>query len=122
MGALIPPDREMDQKALERRRELRYPLEANAILRKENGECLRAKAVDISSSGMQLELDQPALLEPEEVVTVELELAGQPDKPLSSWGVGRIAHLNSKRIGVELFAGRFACQAEIEDAHTSEGN
>ena len=87
---------------------MRYPLRAQVLLRRENGESVYATAIDISSSGMRLQIEGPASLELNEVVTVELELLDQPEKPFSSWGIGRIAHLDSDLMGVELSAGRFA--------------
>jgi len=111
----------MEDGSLERRKELRYPLTAHVILSKENGERIAATAVDISSSGMQLRLDRPAALEADEVVTVEVELPDRPERPFSSWGIGRIAHLDSSRMGIELAGGCFAGQDE-EPVDSSEGN
>ncbi|HTR39472.1 MAG TPA: PilZ domain-containing protein [Bryobacteraceae bacterium] len=112
----------MDQKSSDRRKEPRYPLSAQVLLRKENGESVYATAIDISSSGMRLQIDGPASLELNEVVTVELELPDQPEKPFSSWGIGRVAHLDSTRMGVELSAGRFAGSGAAEPEDTLGSN
>lgn len=93
---------------LERRNERRYPIEANVLVKKENGETIRATAVDISSSGMRLQIEgEPFPLSMDERVTLDIELPEFADKPFSSWGVGRVAHIGDATAGVHLFAGQF---------------
>lgn len=93
---------------LERRKERRYPIEANVLVRKETGETIRATAVDISSSGMRLQIDrEPFPLNLNERVTLEIELPEFAEKPFSSWGIGRVAHIGGATAGVQLFAGEF---------------
>jgi len=97
----------MEHKQAERRKEPRYPIEAKALVRRKSGETIHATAVDISSSGMLLHIEPPFLLNLEEEVTVEVELPQDPDKPFSSWGVGRVAHIDGHRTGIQLCAGNF---------------
>jgi c-di-GMP-binding flagellar brake protein YcgR len=92
---------------LERRREFRYPVEAEVILRKKDGESIHATAVDISSSGMRLHLPERCRLILYEEVSVEVQLPECEDKPFSSWGLGRVAYLNGNRAGIQLFGGKF---------------
>lgn len=93
---------------VERRKERRYPIEANVLVKKESGEIIRAIAVDISSSGMRLQIDsQPFPLSLDERVTLDIELPELPEKPFSSWGLGRVAHIADETAGVQLFAGHF---------------
>jgi hypothetical protein len=96
-----------DTQGMERRKEARYPVEANVIVRKKGGEAIAATAVDISSSGMRLRPCQSCPLDLDDEVSVEIELPEFPDKPFSSWGLGRIAYKNERGIGIQLFGGRF---------------
>lgn len=92
----------------ERRKETRYPVEANVVVRKSNGNTLRATAVDISSSGMRLLCpNRSCPLTPGEEVTVDVELPEGPDKPFSAWGFGRVAHVNGGGAGIQLYGGHF---------------
>jgi len=63
---------------------------------------------------MQLLLSRPGLVGIDEVVTVEIQFPDRPEKPFSSWGIGRIAYVESHRTGIELYAGHFA---GLEDAY-----
>ncbi len=97
----------MEQPSTDRRKEERYPIETKAILRKKNGEIILAAARDISSSGMRLEIEQAYPLKLDDEVTIEVELPDRPDKPFSSWGVGRVAWMDVHGAGIELCAGQF---------------
>jgi PilZ domain len=92
----------------ERRKELRYPVEAKVLVQKANGETLHARAVDISSSGMRLLWPNGScLLTHGEEVTVDVEFPEGSDKPFSAWGLGRVAHIDSLGAGIQLFGGQF---------------
>jgi c-di-GMP-binding flagellar brake protein YcgR len=97
----------MDDKGFERRKETRYPVEANVTVRKKGGETIQAKAVDISSSGMRLRLGGGCPLGLDEEVTVEVQLPDGADRPFSSWGLGRVAHIDSNGAGIQLYGGQF---------------
>jgi hypothetical protein len=96
-----------EHKSAERRKETRYPVEAKVIVRKKSGEAIAATAVDISSSGMRLRPCQFCPLDLDDEVTVEIELPEAPDKPFSSWGLGRVAYINDRGVGIQLYGGRF---------------
>ncbi len=101
----------------ERRKEARYPVEANVLIRKSNGETLHATAVDISSSGMRLLCpNRSCALTPGEEVTVDVELPERPDKPFSVWGIGRVAHIDGGGAGIQLYGGHFDPLPLPEDA------
>ncbi len=92
----------------ERRKELRYPVEAKVLVRRANGETLQATATNISSSGMRLLCPTGSCgLTPGEEVTVDVELPECPDKPFSAWGFGRVAHIDGGSAGIQLFGGQF---------------
>lgn len=96
-----------DYQGSDRRKEIRYPLEAKVILRTKNGQAIHATAADISSSGMRLRFGEPCPLARGEEITVQVELAEYPDKPFSSWGVGRIAYVDGNGAGIQLLGGQF---------------
>ena len=96
-----------ENKLTERRREIRYPSEAQVALMKKDGQVIRATAVDISSSGMRVRFGNQCPLAVDEELTVDVELPDQPDKPFSSWGVGRVAYVDGGDAGIQLFGGRF---------------
>ena len=106
-----------EHKDIERRREARYPVEAKVMVRRNGGPPIPAVAVDISSSGMRLRPCQSCPLDLDDEVSVEIELPDLPDKPLSSWGFGRVAYKGERGVGIELYGGRFdpLPDAEPED-------
>ena len=91
----------------DRRKEIRYPLEAQVIVRTHNGTAIHATAVDISSSGMRLRFSEPSPLRQGEEITVEVALPDYPDKSFSAWGVGRIAYVDDRGAGIQLLGGQF---------------
>jgi c-di-GMP-binding flagellar brake protein YcgR len=101
---------------IERRREIRYPVEATVTVRRKDGQSFQTRAVDISSSGMRLRLADAPRLALDEEITVEVELPDHPDKAFSAWGVGRVAHMDANNAGIQLFAGEFDPPAAGEPA------
>jgi hypothetical protein len=97
----------IEDQDFDRRREVRYPTEANVQLRKKDGDTMRATAVDISSSGMRIRFGEHCPLRLDEDVTVEVELVEYPDKPFSAWGLGRVAYVSGGDAGIQLFGGQF---------------
>jgi c-di-GMP-binding flagellar brake protein YcgR len=91
----------------ERRRAVRYPIEAQVTIHTKSGQALTAKAVNISSSGMLLQLSQPFPLDPGDEVTVEVDLPNEPDQALASWGLGTVVRLDGLNSAVHLSAGHF---------------
>lgn len=108
MGDVRPQNSSNMEPLADRRREPRYPIGASVALKKNNGEIIRATALDISSSGMRLEIEQlPCPIALDEEITIEIELPEYPDKPFSMWGVGRVAHIGAGKAGIQLRAGHF---------------
>jgi len=91
----------------ERRRAVRYPIEAQVIIQTKSGQSLTAKAVNISSSGMLLQLSQPFPMNLGDEVTVQVDLPNEPDKALASWGLGTVVRLDGLHSAVHLSAGHF---------------
>jgi len=91
----------------DRRRAIRYPIEAQVTIHTKNGQAVTAKAINISSSGMLLQLSQPFPLSPGDEVTVEVDLPDEPDKALASWGLATVVRLDGLHSAVHLSAGHF---------------
>ena len=89
----------MDNQHTERRRAARYPMEVNVIVRKNTGEVIPATAVNVSSAGMLLHVEQPSKLSVDEEVTVEIALADKPDQPFSAWGAARVVRRSATADG-----------------------
>jgi hypothetical protein len=97
----------------ERRRAVRYPIEAQVTIHTKSGQSSTAKAVNISSSGMLLQLPQPFSLNPGDEVTVEVDLPDEPDKALASWGLGTVVRLDGLGSAVHLSAGHFDWESQF---------
>jgi PilZ domain len=109
-------DMETNEPSAERRKETRYPVEAKVLVRMANGETVHATAVNISSSGMRLLCPNRCCpLTPGEAVTVDVELPDRPDQPFSSWGLGRVAHVDGGDAGIQLYGGHFEPLPPKED-------
>jgi len=91
----------------DRRRAVRYPIEARVSVRTKSGQCFSATAVNISSSGMLLQLSEPFPLNLGEEVTVEVDLRNEGDKALATWGLGTVVRMDGLRSAVHLSAGYF---------------
>ena len=91
----------------DRRKEVRYPVQAQVIVRTKDGAAVHATALDISSSGMRLRFAGLCPLARGEEITVEVELPEWPDKSFSAWGVGRIAYVDGNGAGIQLLGGQF---------------
>jgi c-di-GMP-binding flagellar brake protein YcgR len=97
----------MEHEPTERRTELRYPIEAQVIIHKQNGETISATAANISGGGMLLHVEELSRLSVGEAVTVEVELPDEPDKPFASWGIAKVVRFNGSHFGVQLSAGTY---------------
>jgi len=97
----------MESKPGERRKEARYPIEAEVLVHTASGQSIPANATNISSFGMLLHIQLPSALAVNDEVTVEIRLPEDVGKAFSAWGVARIAHINGSQVGVQLFGGTF---------------
>lgn len=97
----------MKREPVERRKETRYPMEAEAMVHTSSGRAIPATATNISSFGMLLEIDQPAKLSVNDEVTVEIKLPDDPGKPFSSWGVARVVRIDGSCFGIQIYGGTF---------------
>jgi len=82
-------------------------METTVVVRKESGETIPARAVNISSSGMLVRLEGPLPFHVGETVTVEVQLSSHSDRPFSSWGIGQVVRLDGRRSAIHLRAGSF---------------
>ncbi len=97
----------MESSPDDRRRATRYPIEARVNLRTTSGCTLTATAVNISSSGMLLQMREPFPLALGEEVTVEVDLPNSSDQTWSVWGLARVVRLDGVHSAVQLSAGSF---------------
>ncbi|HTS48009.1 MAG TPA: PilZ domain-containing protein [Bryobacteraceae bacterium] len=91
----------------ERRRATRFPIEARVNVRASSGRTFTATAVNISTSGMLLQVPQPFPLSLGEEVTVEVNLPGSSGQAVSVWGLAKVVRLDGLHSAVQLSAGSF---------------
>ena len=91
----------------ERRRAERYQIDTTVIIRRGDGEPIPAVVADISSSGMLVRMRGSCPFQVGEDLTVDVELSGHSDKPLSHWGLAKVVRLDGDRCAMQLTAGSF---------------
>jgi hypothetical protein len=101
----------------ERRRAERYEIDTRVIVRREHGEPVSAVVANISSSGILVHLDGPCPFQVGENLTVEVELSGHSDKPLSHWGIAKVVRLDDDCCAMHLTAGSFHDQGVGPENH-----
>jgi hypothetical protein len=84
----------------QKRREARYPLQTNALFERRTGEQIAGSTVNISGSGVLLDLAEDSDLKMGEEVGCSIQL--YPDKPLQAWGVGKVVRVDSRRVAIEF--------------------
>jgi c-di-GMP-binding flagellar brake protein YcgR len=97
----------MESSTEDRRRARRYPIEAQVNVHTKSGRKFTATAVNISSSGMLLQVAQPFPLSLGEEVTVEVNLPDSSDQALPVWGLAKVVRLDGLHSAVHLSAGSF---------------
>ncbi|HML17249.1 MAG TPA: PilZ domain-containing protein [Bryobacteraceae bacterium] len=83
-----------------RRTEPRHAIRATAILERKTGRKIVGSTVNISGSGVLLDLSNAGDLALGEEVGCSIQLYG--DKPPQAWGVGRIVRLDRSRVAIEF--------------------
>jgi len=83
-----------------RRREQRYPVDADAIVERGNGEQIQASTVNLSGSGVLLETAEGATLAVGEQVECGIKL--YEGKPPQSWGHGKVIRVENSRVAIEF--------------------
>jgi PilZ domain len=92
----------------EKRKEIRYPIEAEAKVELvKGGQALWATTENLSESGALLHFEEPTQLAVGDEVNCEFTTRRSPDKPLPCWGMGRVVRVDASRAGVELSAAGF---------------
>ena len=97
----------MESSPEDRRRARRYPIEAQVNVHTKSGRKFTATAVNISSSGMLLQVAQPFPLSLGEEVTVEVNLPDSSDQAWPVWGLAKVVRLDDLHSAVHLSAGGF---------------
>ena len=97
----------MELQREEKRKAERYPVRARVSVTRKDGETVSAESVNVSSSGLLLRVEEPFRFRPGEEVTIELELASDEDKPLTSWGLAKVVRVDERLSAIQLSAGTF---------------
>jgi hypothetical protein len=83
-----------------RRRESRHPLRAAATVERRSGGRLFGSTINVSGSGVLLDLPQGGDLQPGEEVGCSIQLyAG---KPPQAWGVGKVVRVERSLVAIEF--------------------
>lgn len=83
-----------------RRTEPRHPIRTAAILERKTGNKLVGSTVNVSGSGVLLDLAHAADLALGEEVGCSIQIYG--DKPPQAWGVGKIVRVDRCRVAIEF--------------------
>lgn len=99
----------MRSSRIEKRRAPRFSVQASATLRDANGRSSRATVVDISSSGIAAEMQEPLRLSPGDSVMIDvtIESAAPENYPLPAWGVAKVVRVEGARVSVEFTSAGF---------------
>jgi len=90
----------MQHESVNKRKETRYPVDTQAILERKTGEQLSAATLNISGSGMLVNLARaPDLRLGEELLCSVLLYQ---DKPLQSWGLGTVRRVEGSLVAIEF--------------------
>jgi PilZ domain len=90
----------MEHPSPDNRKELRYALDTQAILERNTGEQFSAATINVSGSGMLVQLEQAPGLRLGEVVNCSVLL--YQGKPLQSWGLGTVVRVEDLRVAIEF--------------------
>jgi len=94
------PGHDSEQDAVKRRKETRYPVDAEAIVERGNGEQIQASTVNVSGCGVLLETVGDATLAVGEQVQCGIKL--YEGKPPQSWGHGKVIRVENSRVAIEF--------------------
>lgn len=91
----------------ERRRETRFSVGSQAILRRrEGGDTYSAMTLNISTGGLLLAVSPNPFAVGDELLC-EIALPDAPDQAFVSWGLGRVVRVDDSKGAIELKSGVF---------------
>lgn len=90
----------MNDSLSNRRSEARHSLRTTAIVHRKTGTPLLGSTVNVSGSGVLLDLDQPADLILGEEVACSIQL--YEGRSPQSWGTGKIVRVDRSRVAIEF--------------------
>jgi c-di-GMP-binding flagellar brake protein YcgR len=100
---------EMSEDHTERRREPRFSIGAEAVLRRcDSQQSYPATTVNVSAGGLLLKLAETCPFQVGEHLICEVALADSAERALASWGVGRVVRVDQVNMAVELKAAVFS--------------
>ncbi len=98
----------MNYNGQDRRREPRYPMEVQVVVRREHSrDAVTGFSLNISGGGIYLRLREPLGLKVGEKVTCEIGLPGDSRKGLPAWGIGEVVRVDEQGAAIEFEAGAF---------------
>lgn len=96
----------METDTTERRREPRFPVDAEAVVGLPNShEFVSATATNLSGAGALLRFAKPVQLAVGDWVVCDFKIRDDPDVPLPYWGAGRVVRADGWSAAIELSAG-----------------
>jgi hypothetical protein len=99
---------QMEDTRQNRRREQRFEIGGQAVLRAETGgESYPATVLNVSGAGLFLRLDSHPFQVGDEVVC-EIKLPERPEQAFASWGLGRVVRMDLRGVAIELDSATFA--------------
>jgi Tfp pilus assembly protein PilZ len=97
----------MEDTRQNRRREQRFEIGGQAVLRAETGgESYAATVLNVSGGGLFLRLDSHPFQVGDEVVC-EIKLPERAEQPFASWGMGRVVRMDPTGVAIELDTATF---------------
>ena len=104
----------MELKGSNRRREPRFEIGAPAKLQREgSSEVFSAITINVSTSGVLLQMTSPCDFKAGEKLICEIALPDDVDKTFASWGFGRVIRVDQSQTAIELTAGVFNCSEDV---------
>jgi hypothetical protein len=91
----------------EKRRAPRFPIPAPATVRNGNGQQVAGSVVNVSSSGILVDLAELLDIAHGDEVMVHIDCPAEPDFPLPAWGMAKVVRMDGARLALELFMAGF---------------
>jgi hypothetical protein len=96
----------MEAEKSEKRKEVRYMVEAGATVElNRNGKIACATTLNMSGSGVLLRFDEPVQLAVGDEVICDFKVSHEAERPLPYWGVGNVCRVEGCCVAIKLAAG-----------------
>ena len=103
----------MSDQSSDRRREPRFSIDSQAVLRRRDGaDVFPAVVLNISSGGLLVGLNASPFAVADTVI-FEIVLPYATEQAFASWGIGRVTRIDESKVAIEINSGIF----RSEDTH-----